>query len=351
MALGREGRDGAGSRKGDSGPAATEVKDTTQIRGNGASSEGGHDGAGATSATEVPRDASAIDTRVGHRDGASDGHSEPDASERAPRDTGALDTPTAPASTTDRPVADRDPAADRTVEQRAVAPPADRSADQTAVAPADRPVERRDAIAPAGGAAVAAERSRIEMLRVPGFAPIAPFAGWLAAWGAAALAAYCLLQAGLSLGFGLSIADGGPGSDGLSAGVWLLIAQAGAFLFGGYVAARMARNRGTTHAVLAWVLAMLATGADALALELRDGGESVLAQLFIPFWNQNGMAAETSTFLALGAFAVAALAGAVVGGILGSGANRAATREVPVDADGKPLGAHTLDSSRETVRT
>jgi hypothetical protein len=178
-------------------------------------------------------------------------------------------------------------------------------------------------------AAAAGERETREVMRVPGFAPIAPFGGWLAAWGAAALAALCLIQAGLDMGFGLGIAEGGPGDDDFGAGVVVLIVQAVAFLIGGYVAARMARGRGVIHAVLAWVVAMIATGADAIVLNLRDGGESVVSGLpFVPFWENTGLGSGGDAVVALGAFALAALIGAIVGGMIGAAGNRAARREI-----------------------
>jgi hypothetical protein len=224
----------------------------------------------------------------------------------APTETGRMAaTPTAPIAAEDRrtEVMERDP-----VVPAAPVPTRDSEA-------ATRPV------------------TRAPVLRVPSFAPLAPFGGWLAAWGAAALAASCLVQANVDLGLGLGIADADVAglNDGFRAGLWLLIIQAGAFIVGGYVAARMARNRGTLHAVLAWLIAMLATGADALVQYVRDGGRSVLADLRIPYWIENGYPGGWDTAVALGIFALAALAGALIGGGLGSAANAAAKRDVAVD--------------------
>ena len=167
------------------------------------------------------------------------------------------------------------------------------------------------------------------MARIPGFAPLAPVVGWMTAWGVAAVAASCLLVAGLDLGFGLGIVDGAYGTDGTLPGLYLVAIQAGAFLLGGYAAARMARGRGLLHAILAWVLAMIATGADTFFADRRNA-ESVLEPLFIPFWIDNGMSSSVETALALGAFAVAGLVGALIGGALGTAANQAATRTVAV---------------------
>jgi hypothetical protein len=167
---------------------------------------------------------------------------------------------------------------------------------------------------------------------VRGFAPLAPVAGWLTAWGAAALAAACLQAAGVDLGFGLGIAHSTQlgVEDGFGAGIVLLIVQGGAFVVGGYVAARIARAAGVTHAVLAWVLAMLATGADALIQGARNE-PSVLSRLpGIPYWVDTNLGGNGRLAVALAIFALAALAGAVIGGAIGTAVNRVGRRD-PAD--------------------
>lgn len=227
-------------------------------------------------------------------------------------------TPSAGRGGEERTVVER-PAAEPTAERR---PDPDRRAE---------PVAARD------HDATAVDRPVTEVMRVPGFAPVAPIGGWLAAWGATTLAAVSLTRAGLDLGFGLGVAEGGPGESGFFPGLWLLLVQAGAFLIGGYVAARMARGRGATHAVLAWVVAMLATGADAIVQNLRDSDEGVLAAIpWVPFWEQTGMGSGIDAAVALGALALAGLVGAILGGTLGAAGNRAARREVPVDHGTRP---------------
>jgi hypothetical protein len=129
-------------------------------------------------------------------------------------------------------------------------------------------------------------RRRLRALRV---SPLAPVLGWLTAWGAAALATACLLEAGVDLGLGLGIATGDPGvEDRFLPGLWVLIVQAGAFVLGGYAAGRLARSLALLHAGLAWVVAMLATGADAVVIALRDGGDSVLERLGCPTGRTRG---------------------------------------------------------------
>jgi hypothetical protein len=209
--------------------------------------------------------------------------------------------------------------------------PDDASSSTTAVreSEAPPPAETTTAVTPAPRREV---RGREPVMRVPTFAPLAPWAGWLAAWGAAALAAASLEAAGVDLGLGLGIANATQlgVEDGLGAGLVLLIVQGGAFIFGGYVAARMARAAGLMHALLAWALAMLATGADALIQGVR-GETSVVTRIpGIPYWIDTGLGGTGRLTVALGIFAVAALVGAAIGGLLGTAVNRAGRRD-PAD--------------------
>lgn len=172
-------------------------------------------------------------------------------------------------------------------------------------------------------AGVPADRDR---MHVPSFSPLAVVGGLFAAWGLAALAAQILQEAGVGLGQGFGIASGQGVPDALWDGVWLLAIQAVAWIFGGYVAARMARNNGTRHALLAWVLAMLATGADAIMREVRDGYTSVLAARDLPSWVDTGLDGGAAAGLVFALFALGALVAALAGGGIGSGANALARR-------------------------
>lgn len=173
-----------------------------------------------------------------------------------------------------------------------------------------------------------------ESMRVPVASPLAPVAGWFTAWGAAVLAVGCLAAAGVETGLGLGVASGVPGQDGLWPGLRTLLVQAAAFVVGGYVAARMARVRAVSHAVLGWVLAMLATGADAIEGLVRDPSAAVLAGLELPHWADTGLSGDWEAAIALTAVALAALAGALIGGALGATANRVAL--LPAPATGEP---------------
>jgi len=167
------------------------------------------------------------------------------------------------------------------------------------------------------------DAEQTSVLRVPTFSPFAPLLGWLVAWGAIATAAAILERVGVPTGLNLGIADGGPGDDGFWAGIWALIVSGGAFLLGGYAAARIARANGTRHAVLAWVVAMAATAADAIIDLLRDGTEGVVQLIIgVPFWDGTGLTGEGEAILVLAIFAGVSLAGAIIGGGLGQTANR-----------------------------
>lgn len=171
---------------------------------------------------------------------------------------------------------------------------------------------------------------RKSLVRAAAFSPSAPVLGWLTAWGAAIVAAACLDAAGVELGLGLGIASGTGGEDGFAAGFWLAVIQAGAFILGGYAAARIARRNGIRHAVLAGVFALLATGADAITSAARDEPQ-VVAALGLPYWNETGLGSGFDAVVALVIFAVVALAGAFVGGMLGQTVNLAARKRAEHD--------------------
>lgn len=206
-------------------------------------------------------------------------------------------------------------------------PYSDSAVDDRETRPLDGGDRPRDRDEPATTTITMSEEPRTRGLRIPRFSLLAPIGGWLAAWGAAAVATAVALEAGVNLGFGFGIADGAIDVDaGFWAGLWTLVIQVGAFVVGGYVAGRIARVRPVAHAVLAWVVAMAATGADAVVVALRDGGASVLAPLRLPQWA--GLDYENSVVIPLGIFALGALIGAIVGGWLALGANHRETTEM-----------------------
>jgi hypothetical protein len=174
------------------------------------------------------------------------------------------------------------------------------------------------------------DETRATLVRATAFSPSSPILGWITAWGAAIVAVSCLRSAGVDLGLGFGIADAVGQNNGFAAGLWLALVQAGAFMIGGYAAARIARRNGTRHALLAWLIAMIATGADAIISAIRDRAQ-VIADLGLPYWNNTGLESSGSAFLALALFALFALAGAFVGGLMGQTANLAARKRAERD--------------------
>jgi len=175
-----------------------------------------------------------------------------------------------------------------------------------------------------------ARRQRMRLMRLPGFVPAAPVGGLFAAWGLAALATYILVEAGVSrgVGFGLATGSGIGNVNTFSSGLWMLLVEAGAFIGGGYVAARMARNHAIAHAAVMWVVFMAATVADALVQQARTGGSSVLRQIGMPSWSDTGLVNDWRLWIALAIFAAAALIGSLIGGAFGATANRAQVIEI-----------------------
>jgi hypothetical protein len=194
-------------------------------------------------------------------------------------------------------------------------------ATNTVVTPAPR-VARTTPSTPRAARASATE-PRTSVLRVPSFSPLASVLGWIVAWGSIAIALACLERVGINTGFNLGIANGGPGDGGWWAGLWLLIVSGGGFLLGGYAASRMARANGTRHAILVWVIAMLATAADAIFEAIRNGTEGVLRLISgVPFWAETGLTDEVRAIVVLAIFAAVSLVGALIGGGLGQTANK-----------------------------
>jgi hypothetical protein len=164
---------------------------------------------------------------------------------------------------------------------------------------------------------------RRSVLRVPKLSPLAPVLGWVVAWGSIAIVSSVLDRLNVPFGFNLGMADGGPGDDGFPAGVWALAVSAGAFVVGGYTAARIARAHGPKHAVFVWVIAMLASMTDAIVEASGRGVDGFIRLLpGVPFWSDTGLGGNGEVVLIMTIFAVISLAGVLVGGVLGQTANR-----------------------------
>lgn len=208
-------------------------------------------------------------------------------------------------------------------------PPVTHTTERTTVPLAPEPVwgsERVAVEAPVrhddGTERAAHTSARTSVLRVPSFSIIAPILGWILAWGAIVIATTILFRADVPTGFGLGIATG-QGNNGFWAGLWLLVVNAGAFLLGGYAAARIARAHGTLHGLLVWVVAMLATAADTVFETIRSGAVGVIRLIpGVPYWAGTDLRGRGDTMIVFALFAGAALVGALIGGLLGQTANR-----------------------------
>lgn len=162
------------------------------------------------------------------------------------------------------------------------------------------------------------------VVRVAAFSPSAPILGGLVAWGAITTATVILDRAGVDVGFNLGIAHGGTGDDGFIAGLWLLLVSVGAFVAGGYTAARLARNNGIRHAGLVWAVALVATLVDAVVESIGNGVDGVIREIDgVPFWAETGLTDGYERTVVLAIFAAAQLIGCLVGGGLGQLGNRA----------------------------
>jgi hypothetical protein len=100
---------------------------------------------------------------------------------------------------------------------------------------------------------------------------------------------------------------------GTGAGIAVAVVLFAAFLFGGYVAGRMARRAGFLHGLLVFVLGVVVLAAVAAIMNAEDGTQAVLDRL-------DSLGAPTSRhewFGVVSVTGIAALAGMLVGGLLG----------------------------------
>ena len=153
---------------------------------------------------------------------------------------------------------------------------------------------------------------------LPTTSVLSVLAGTLTAVGAVAILLAAAAGIGELLDFSTSDLNGGNWDDiGLAGAIAFAVVTFVAYLFGGYVAGRMARRAGVRHGVLVFLLGLLLTlGAagiasavsdrDAAADELRDQGVPTRAD----DWSGVGVVAGLAT---LGAM----LAGSVLGGARG----------------------------------
>jgi hypothetical protein len=158
----------------------------------------------------------------------------------------------------------------------------------------------------------------------------AAFFGWLSANGLAVMLLALLSAAGITFGL-VQAADPGQTADeaadtavaeldaiGLTGGITLIVVLFLAYLAGGYVAGRMARFDGGRQGVAVWVLAVLVTLALALVSAVLGAEYDVLSRLDLPSLPVGGDTVATAGIVALVAAVLVSLAGAVLGGRLGT---------------------------------
>ena len=158
----------------------------------------------------------------------------------------------------------------------------------------------------------------------------AAFFGWLSANGLAVMLLALLSAAGITFGL-TQAADTGQTADeaadtavaeldaiGLTGGITLIVVLFLAYLAGGYVAGRMARFDGGRQGVAVWVLAVLVTLALALVSAVLGAEYDVLSRLDLPSLPVGGDTVATAGIIALVAAVLVSLAGAVLGGRLGT---------------------------------
>ncbi|GAB3197856.1 hypothetical protein GCM10027261_23980 [Geodermatophilus arenarius] len=159
----------------------------------------------------------------------------------------------------------------------------------------------------------------------------AAFFGWLSANGLAVVLVALLAAAGV----GLSLAEVDGVEDvpadpttalGVAGGIALLVVLFLAYLAGGYVAGRMARFDGARQGLAVWLIGLLVVVLLAAAGTVLGAQYNVLEQLNLPRIPIDEGTATTAGIVTLAAVLVVTLAGALLGGKLGTRYHRRVDR-------------------------
>jgi MFS family permease len=154
----------------------------------------------------------------------------------------------------------------------------------------------------------------------------AAFFGWLTALGLAVLLTALAAAVGAAVGVSTATtpeeavdqAAAQPETLGLASGIVIGLIVFIAYFCGGYVAGRMARYDGLRQGLAVWLWAILASIAVAVAAAIAGTQYDVLAQLNtfprLPFSEEE---LSMGGIIALVAFLVVSLAGALLGGLAG----------------------------------
>ena len=154
----------------------------------------------------------------------------------------------------------------------------------------------------------------------------AAFFGWLTALGLAVLLTAIAAAVGAAVGVSTATtpeeaadqAAAQPATVGVVSGIALAVIVFVAYYCGGYVAGRMARYDGRRQGFAVWLWAILASIAAAVAAAVAGTRYDVLSELNtfprLPFTQEE---LTTGGLVALAAFLVVSLLGAVLGGMAG----------------------------------
>ncbi|SFT94913.1 hypothetical protein SAMN05660657_04131 [Geodermatophilus amargosae] len=159
----------------------------------------------------------------------------------------------------------------------------------------------------------------------------AAFFGWLSANGLAVVLVALVSAAGVGLGLARGVDTVGEATDqaagiGLGGAIAVLVVLFLAYLAGGYVAGRMARFDGIRQGLAVWLVGLLVVVLLAVAGAVLGSQYNVLRQLDLPRIPIDEGTATTAGIITLGAILVATLAGALLGGKLGTRYHRRVDR-------------------------
>lgn len=152
------------------------------------------------------------------------------------------------------------------------------------------------------------------------------FFGWLTASGTAILLTALVAAAGAAVGVATSTDPGtvatqatqNPETVGIVGGIALLVVAFVAYYCGGYVAGRMARFNGLRQGLAVWLWAVVIAAAVAVLAAVAGSKYDVLTSLnSFPRIPVDAGRLTTAGIIALAGFAVASLAGALIGGLAG----------------------------------
>lgn len=144
---------------------------------------------------------------------------------------------------------------------------------------------------------------------------VSVLAGTLVAYGAFAVLVAIAAAVAQSVGFDTDLADDQWRRLGAGGGAAIAVVLFLSYLFGGYVAGRMARRAGALNGFLVFVLGVVLAVGVAAMVELFTDGEDILREL-----RAIGVPTTADEWRDVGTFAgIASLAGMLLGSLLGGG--------------------------------